>query len=155
MTFNIRTTQTSDIASLQKIIDATELFPSEMLPDMVSGFLSSGEESQDIWLTCELDDEVMGFCYAIEEQLAQGTWNMLAIAVLPQKQGEGCGSALTTYLESELKAQGQRILIADTSGTAVFEDTRSFYRKNGYNEEARIRDFWGRGDDKVTFWKAL
>jgi hypothetical protein len=46
-------------------------------------------------------------------------------------------------------------LIADTSGTDDFAPTRAFYRKNGYAEEARIRDFWAKGDDKVVFWTAL
>jgi hypothetical protein len=39
-----------DIAALQDVLDGTELFQSEMLPDMVGGFLSD-DESSDIWLT--------------------------------------------------------------------------------------------------------
>lgn len=41
------------------------------------------------------------------------------------------------------------------SGLDSFELTRSFYRKNGYDEEARIRDFYRAGDDKIVFRKAL
>jgi ribosomal protein S18 acetylase RimI-like enzyme len=59
------------------------------------------------------------------------------------------------HLEGELLARGQRLLIADTSGTPEFGQTREFYRKNGYTEEARIRDFWAAGNDKVVFWKRL
>lgn len=125
-----------------------------MLPDMMTGFLSENESS-DIWLTCEADGKTVGFCYAVPEALADGAWNMLAIAVLRTEQGGGCGSALTRHLESELRKHGQRILIADTSGTDGFAQTRAFYRKNGYTEEARIRDFWAAGDDKIIFWKSL
>ena len=46
-------------------------------------------------------------------------------------------------------------MIADTSGDAGFTATRKFYAAKGYDEEARIRDFWGTGDDKVTYWKSL
>ena len=46
-------------------------------------------------------------------------------------------------------------MIADTSGADEFAQTREFYRKNDYSEEARIRDFWAEGDDKVIFWKSL
>ncbi|MDW3223226.1 MAG: GNAT family N-acetyltransferase [Paracoccaceae bacterium] len=150
----IRPTQHDDIAPLQEVLDGTELFPSEMLPDIVNGFLSDAETS-DIWLTCEVNGKPIGLCYAVPEELAEGAWNMRALAVLPRAQGGGFGSALTTHLEAELKACGHRILIAETSGTDDFAQTRAFYRKNGYAEEARIRDFWGAGDDKVIFWKSL
>lgn len=151
---NIRPTTPSDIAALQQVLDGTGLFPSDMLPDMVSGFLSD-DGSSDIWLTCEADGNAVGFCYAVPEELADGAWNMLAIAVLPSRQGLGCGGALARHLESELRGRGQRILVADTSGAEEFSQTRAFYRKNGYTEEARIRDFWAAGDDKIVFWKSL
>ncbi len=143
-----------DVAALQEVLNGTELFPSEMLPDMVNSFLSD-EESSEIWLTCEVDGNPVGFCYAVPEELAEGAWNMLAIAVLPTQQGGGLGSAISMHLETELKERGQRILIVDTSGTEEFKQTREFYRKNGYTEEARIRDFWATGDDKIVFWKSL
>lgn len=150
----IRPTQHDDIAALQQVLDATALFPSELLPDMVGGFLAD-RESPDIWLTCEADGRPVGFCYAVPEQLADGAWNMLAIAVSPSVQGAGYGGAIVAHLEAALNARGERIVIADTSGTDDFAQTRAFYRKNGYSEEARIRDFWADGDDKVVFWKSL
>ena len=150
---NIRPTKSEDIPALKVVLDETGLFPSDMLPDMLTSFLS--EESEDIWLTCEDGGNAIGLCFAAPEALAEGTWNMLAIAVLPSSQGNGAGHAIVSALESSLRERGNRILIADTSGTADFALTRDFYRKNGYSEEARIRDFWAEGDDKVTFRKAL
>lgn len=151
---NIRQTKSQDIKSLSQILDSTELFPSEMLPSMIEGFLAK-KQKEDIWLSCIQDDEVIGFCYAIPEALTVGTWNMLAIAVDPNKQGNGVGSAILKALELALKESGHRILIVDTSGSSEFERTREFYRQNNYIEEARIRDFWAEGDDKVIFWKSL
>lgn len=150
----IRPTKHEDVLGLKLVLDATKLLPSEMLPDMVSDFLSDNR-SEDIWLTCEVDGEAIGFCYAVPEQLAEGTWNMLAIAVLPSRQGSGVGHAIVKELESSLRESGHRILIADTSGVDEFRQTREFYRKCDYTEEARIRDFWAAGDDKVIFWKSL
>ncbi len=150
----IRSTKKKDISALQEVLVATELFPAEMLPHMINDFLSD-KESSDIWLTCETDNRAVGFCYAVPEEFAEGTWNMLAIAVLPASQGGGCGGALVRELEARLKKRGQRVLIVDTSSKDEFRMTREFYRKNGYDEEARIRDFWASGDDKVIFWKSL
>ena len=125
-----------------------------MLPEMIAPFLAE-TPSEDLWLTCEKDSRVIGLCYARSEDLTDGTWNMLAIAVDPALQGTGAGAAMTAYLEQSLKVQGVRILIVDTSGTDDFALTRAFYAKNGYEAEARIRDFWAAGDDKVIFRKAL
>ncbi|WP_372574596.1 GNAT family N-acetyltransferase [Ruegeria jejuensis] len=150
----IRPTRPEDIPSLQRVLQETGLFPPEMLPEMIEGFFSDADPS-DLWLTCEQDETPVGLCYAAPEELADGTWNMLALAVLPVSQGKGCGAAIVTHLEETLRARGQRILIADTSGTESFARTRAFYARRGYEEEARIRDFWAPGDDKVTFRKAL
>jgi len=150
----IRPTKSDDIPELMLVLDGTELFPSEMLPDMIGGFLSSAD-SEDVWLTCEHAGQAIGFCYAVPEALTDGAWNMLAIAVLPSNQGKGAGGAIASELENVLSKRGHRVLIADTSGTDDFSKTRKFYRKNGYAEEARIRDFWAEGDDKIVFWKSL
>jgi ribosomal protein S18 acetylase RimI-like enzyme len=150
----VRLSTTADIGSLAKIADATQLFPGEMLSGMMEDFLSDSS-SHDLWLTCETNGQAEGFCYAVPEKLTDGTWNMLALAVHPAQQGKGMGSAIVRFLEAALLARGERVVIADTSGTPEFEPTRQFYRKNGYHEEARIRDFWAAGNDKVVFWKAL
>ena len=150
----IRPTQADDIPALKIVVDETGLFPSDMLQDMLAEFLSK-TQSNEIWLTSEVKGQAVGFCYAVPEKLTDGTWNMLAIAVLPTQQGGGLGSAIAKELEHSLRTLGQRILIADTSGTEQFAQTREFYRKCGYVEEARIRDFWADGDDKVTFRKGL
>jgi len=149
----VRPAQASDIEALAAVLEGTELFPPEMLPQMMAGFLSG--EGEELWLTIMRDDLPVGFCYAMPEALTEGTWNMLALAVLPDCQGEGCGKKMVRHLEATLKSQGCRILIVDTSGTDAFAGTRAFYEAAGYLEEARIRDYWAPGDDKVIFRKAL
>ena len=151
---NIRFATSSDVEPIGTIADATALFPSEMLPSLIAGHLAS-EDNEDIWLVCEREGETVGFLYAVPEQLADGAWNMLAIGVLPLAQGTGAGGALCARLEVELRERGARILLADTSGTDAFAATRRFYAGHGYEEEARIRDFWSAGDDKITVRKAL
>lgn len=150
----IRQATRDDIAALQLVVGATDLFPSDLLPAMMAPYFAD-PDSDDVWLACEDEGTAIGFCYAVAEQLAEGAWNMRALGVLPSKQGGGRGSAIVTALETLLRKRGQRVLIVDTSGTDAFARTRAFYRQNGYAEEARIRDFWARGDDKVVFWKSL
>lgn len=150
---SIRPTTREDILALQIVLDQTDLFPSEMLPGMIAPSLAG--ESEAFWLTCHLDGSAVGFCFTAPEELADGTWNMLALAVRPDLQGRRLGTAIITSAEQHLRNKSQRILIVDTSGTDEFALTRKFYALNGYDEEARIRDFWAPGDDKVIFRKAL
>lgn len=149
----IKPTSSDDVAALQTVVDETGLFPSEMLPEMLAPSLAG--ETEAFWLTCHLEGEAVGLCYTVPEELADGTWNMLALAVRPDLQGKRLGQALVQTAEAHLKEKRQRILIVDTSGTDDFALTRTFYAQNGYDEEARVRDFWADGDDKVVFRKAL
>lgn len=55
--------------------------------------------------------------------------------------------------QETLKARGGRMLLVET--LASFDLAQAFYRKYGYEEKARIRDFYAAGDDKVAFRKVL
>jgi hypothetical protein len=59
------------------------------------------------------------------------------------------------HVERALAAGGARLLLIETSGLGSFERTRAFYQALGYVEEARIREFYKAGDDKVIFRKTL
>lgn len=135
------------------IIDATGLFPSDMLDDMLVGYFN-GDASEDFWLTIE-EEGLLAVAYYVPERMTQGTWNLLLIALHPDSQRQGRGSALLDYIEQALAERGARLLLVETSGLLSFERQRTFYRKCGYNEEARIRDFYQAGEDKLIFSKAL
>lgn len=77
------------------------------------------------------------------------------LAVREDRQRQGFGASLVRHTEADLSSRGARLLLVETSGVGSFERTRSFYRAMGYNEEARIRDFYAQGEDKVVFRKSL
>jgi len=150
---SIRPVEARDLPQVGAIVAATGLFPEEMLPEMIAGYLDGA--TRDIWFLCRAGGEAVAFGFCEPERMTEGTWNLLAIAVLPERQGAGIGSAMIRYLEERLTEQGERILLVETMGTPEFEATRAFYRKNGFTEEARIREFYEAGADKVVFWKHL
>ena len=149
----IRPVERRDLSELKRIADATELFPSDMMDNMIAGYFEGSKP--DIWFTCSLEGKAISFGFCEPERMTEGTWNLLAIGVDPEHQGKGVGAAMMSYLEDRLADQGERILLVETMGIPAFERTRAFYRKNGYVEEARIREFYQAGADKVVFWKQL
>jgi ribosomal protein S18 acetylase RimI-like enzyme len=153
MNVKIRPVATVDIPAIKTVIDGSGLFPSDMLDDMISGYLTGNAENE-FWLTAEIDEPV-AVAYYVPERMTDGTWNLLLIAVHPDHQGRGYGAALMKKVEASLADLGARVLLVETSGLPNFERTRAFYDKLGYDREARIRDFYQAGDDKIIFRKTL
>ena len=87
--------------------------------------------------------------------MAEGVWNLYMLAVHPDHQRQGRGTVLVQHVEQALTAKSARLLLVETSGAKSFERIRAFYRALGFTEEARIRDFYKAGDDKIIFRKAL
>ena len=150
----IRMVNKSDITDLKQVLDSIELFPSEMLDDMIFDYLNN-PETEEVWFTETEDGRPISIGYCAPEKLTEGTYNLYAIGVRSDVQSKGTGSRMMNFIENYLKAKGHRILIVDASGADEFESTRKFYEKLGYNKEAVIRDFWKEGDDKIVFWKKL
>lgn len=150
---SIRAVVKSDIKNLKTVIDSSELFPSEMLDEMVAGFLTGKEDC--LWLTGDSEEPTF-VAYCAPEKMTEGTWNLYLIAVNSNLQGGGIGTKAIQHLENQLVEEKKaRILLVETSGLPEMENTRKFYLKNNFVEEARIRDFYQAGEDKIVYWKAL
>lgn len=150
----IRKVRKNDIQYLKDVLNSIELFPSEMLEDLISDFFNN-PETEEIWFTATENQIPISIGYCAPEKLTEGTFNLYAIGVKRDIQGKGIGKTMMKYLEEELKKKGHRILIVETSGTADFKLTRAFYENLDYSKEAVIRDFWKEGDDKVIYRKKI
>lgn len=144
----------ADLPAMEAILDATALFPSALLADMVAP-LFDDPSCRHLWLVAEREGAVVAFAYCEPERMTVGTWNLLAIAVLPSLQRRGIGALLIRRIERLLADGNERILLVETLGTPDFASTRLFYRTEGYTEEARIRDYYEDGGDKVVFRKRV
>lgn len=151
----IRPTTPDDTTALITLADLIGFQPHELeqLGEMLSDYLSDHSDDR-FWITDD-DNGVVGVAYCELERMTDATWNLQLIAIRPDRQGQGRGTTLLRYVEQTLTARGGRVLLVETSGLPDFECTRAFYRKCGYDEEARIRDFYKAGDDKIVYRKAL
>ena len=154
MSPEIRKVIPRDINALKQVLDSSELFPSDLLDEMIHDFFNN-ESSTDIWLTTVKNDVPISIAYCAPERLTEGTYNLYAIAIHKDYQGKGIGSKMMRFMEEMLQQNGNRILIVETSGLPAYAQTRKFYHQCNYQKEAVIRDFYQEGEDKVVFWKKL
>lgn len=144
----------SDISKLKIVLDNCDLFPSEYLDPMIAPYLN-GNEKNHYWFTYELEEDLVAIAYCAPMQLTDRTYNLYAIGIHNDFQRKGIGTELITHIENILLRDNQRILIVETSSSDNQSGARKFYTKLGYTNEAKIRDFWEEGDDKIVFWKKL
>jgi ribosomal protein S18 acetylase RimI-like enzyme len=103
----------------------------------------------------EDQDLAIGYiCYG-PTPMTEGTFDLYWIAVDPDFQEKGAGSKLLDFLVQEVKVGGGRMILADTSTVPFYEKTRKFYVKNGFQEVARIPDYYYPGNDRITFHRRL
>lgn len=148
----------SDSASIVELVIQAELFPpeaQEFIEDMMSAYFATGQATGHACIVDDHGDQVVGVAYYQPKAAADRVWDLTMLAVLPGDRLRGRGAALLAQVEHDLSVQGQRLLLIETSASAHFDAARKFYARNGYDEEARIRDYWEDGDDLVLFRKAL
>jgi ribosomal protein S18 acetylase RimI-like enzyme len=93
-------------------------------------------------------------CYGPIEGTA-GSFDLYWIAVAPEEQGKGLGPQVFARAEAAMRKAGAKKIYADTSSSDRYAPTRGFYQRMGFIEEARLPDFYGPGDGKVIYVKAL
>jgi len=98
-------------------------------------------------------DMIAGFAFYGPTPCTVGTWDLYWIVVHPSFQGGGIGRGLLERAEQHMRSAGARMCVIETSSRDDYSMTRRFYLACGYQEVARIADFYGVGDDRVTYAK--
>ncbi len=151
----IRETIQTDSKALLAIVKDSGQFDENGLvhvEETLSNYLAG--ESDHLWFTAD-DGEPVGVAYCAPEPVTDGTWNLLMLWTRGDRNGQGHGSELVSQVENILSEREVRLLIVETSGLPDFAGARAFYEKCGFTQEARIRNFFAAGDDKIVYTKSL
>ena len=157
----IRPAASRDASALRALALDNGLFAPEEMGDfdeMLGGFLDGSLDGHSWVVAVDDRDTVAGGAYVAPEPFSDRVWNLYFLAVRLGLHRDGGGGALVDFVETALRRRGEpvaRVLIVETSSTGAYAQARAFYEKQGFDEEARIREFYGPGDDKVVYWKAL
>ena len=119
---HIRCLKPSDLTKLKVLLDQTELFPTELLEEISHPFFRDSH-CTDLWQVYEYSGEPVAFLYCVQEKLTKSTWNVLALAVLPELQRQGIGRLLMNNVEQILQNRNQSTLLVETSSLPEYSRT--------------------------------
>ena len=154
----IRRSVPSDREAILSFVAATGFFrPDEVdvAREVLDDALKAGPSGHYQSYTAEADGHPAGWICFGPTPCTVGTFDLYWIVVAPGAQRKGLGAALVAYAEDRIRDRGGRLAVAETSGRPLYEVTRSFYRRCGYEESCRAADFYAPGDDKILFVKRL
>jgi ribosomal protein S18 acetylase RimI-like enzyme len=155
----IRPTTPQETDLLIEITAATGLFkPIEIqaLREVFDDYFAVNHREGHISISCEEDGRALGFAYYAPAPMTDRTWYLYWIVVKKDVQARGIGSRMLAHVEHDIRTNRQgRVLFVETGSLPHYELTRQFYRKNGYEQHALLKDFYAAGDSMVVFRKAL
>jgi GNAT superfamily N-acetyltransferase len=154
----IRPLRPEDAPKLRDLLSAAVVFSSEEIKvatELVE--LGDAEAAANGYRFLVADDRGAPLGYACHgpASFSEGTWELYWIAVLPDRQRRGVGSALLAAVEAAASAEGARRMFIETSSKPSYAPAREFYESIGCDEVARLPDFYSGGDDKVIYGKSL
>jgi len=146
-----------DIERVRQITFSTGFFRNDEIDvavELVSEAFHKGQEKSGYFFLFSMTGNLTtGYvCYG-PTPCTEGTYDLYWIVVDNNYRGSGNGKKLMEQTEKDLTEQNARKLYIETSSTEKYLPTRKFYENCGYAEEARLKDFYLKGDDKVIFSK--
>ncbi len=155
----IRSLVQKDRERLHSILIDTRLFTSEEIAvamELIDIVLKNPHQ-KDYQIDCVVDfkDQPIAYiCYG-PAPMTQGTFDLYWIVVDPKYQSQGIGSKLLDFLEGKVRERNGRMILIDTSSIPLYEKAQKFYFRKGFQEVARVPDYYHPGNDRITFCKRL
>lgn len=142
---------------IRKILLETNAFRNDEIDvalELIDAYLNRTDDYQ-LYTAVEDEDTVLGYVCFGKTPVTLTTFDLYWIATAPAVQGKGVGQKLFEFACKTIEAQGGRLVIIETSSQPRYEKTQKFYEKIGCVPEARIKDFYSPGDDKLIYTKHL
>jgi ribosomal protein S18 acetylase RimI-like enzyme len=148
----------------EEVDTAVELVEERLAKGPKSGYhflfaeAEAGQESAEMPRRCEGvrgNTVVLGYSCFGPIACTKASFDLYWIVVARDSRGRGIGTRLLEESERAIDSMGGKRIYVETSSRTLYEPTRAFYRARGYMEAAVLEDFYGPGDSKVVYCKAI
>jgi acetoin utilization deacetylase AcuC-like enzyme/GNAT superfamily N-acetyltransferase len=147
-----------DVGRVRSLAVSTGFFNAaeiDVAVDLVTERLTKGIRSGYHFVLAERGSTLVAYaCYG-PIMGTQGSYDLYWIAVSPDEQRRGLGAQVYTRAEAAMRKAGAKHIYADTSSSDRYAGTRGFYQRMGFEEQARLADFYAPGDSKIVYLKPL
>jgi len=147
-----------DVGRVRGLVTSTGFFSAaevDIAGELVAERLTKGIRSGYHFVLAERGPALVAYaCYGPIDG-TDGSFDLYWIAVSPEEQGKGLGAQVYARAEAAMRRAGAKRIYADTSSSDRYAPTRGFYQHRGFAEQARLPDFYGLGDSKIIYVKAL
>ena len=130
-------------------------FEIQCVKELLDAYREHGEASGYAFLIYMEGSNVLGFACFGPHPLTDGTFDLYWIAVDAGARRRGIARALLLRVEEQVRCQGGRLILVETSGTPDYTPARRLYESCGYHYQAVIHDFYTVDDDLIVFGKYL
>jgi GNAT superfamily N-acetyltransferase len=107
------------------------------------------------WMKLTDENRMVAFANYVKNSFSVHSWDLYWIAVLQNSRHKNLGTKLLKAVEDDIRKSGGKILWLDTSGRPLYAPTENFYKRNGYDLQASLKDFYAPGDPKQIYSKIL
>ncbi len=148
----------ADIDRVKEIVESTKFFYDheiEIAVELVTERLLNGESSGYFFVFAELDGVTVAYSCFGPISMSMTSFDLYWIATHNDYRGKGIGKKLLEETCNQARKMGCSIIIAETSGLEHYAPTRAFYISNKFELEARLKDFYAIGDDKLFYTKRI
>jgi GNAT superfamily N-acetyltransferase len=151
--------KSEDRKSIEEVLRSSGFFYEfeiETALEIADETLAKGsEESGYYWLKVTDEDGVIAFANYGKNAFSTHSWELYWIAVHQNSRNKKIGTVMLKAIEDDVRILGGMILWIETSGRPLYASTEAFYRKNGYQLQASLKDFYGPDDPKQIYSKVL
>lgn len=143
---------------VRDIVASTNFFQDyeiDVAVELVHENLTKGDESGYNFLFVEIDSKTVAYsCFGLIP-CTESSFDLYWIVVHNDYRGLGIGKKLLALTEKAITKMNGTTVYAETSSQEKYGPTRLFYYKNHFFEEARLKNFYRKYDDKIIYTKML